>query len=167
MTQHLVAERLRREASCELVFDQIRTAGGGLFKVSGGSMLPALWPGDLVTVERLSIDDLLPGQIVQFRQKENLIVHRVLRVTNGHLVARGDSLPCCDPPVAESNVVGRVVSIERNGRLVGLEQSLPQRIVAAVLRRSGRLRRITMILGSDEPLAQLRDLGKTWLPWAS
>jgi hypothetical protein len=40
-------------------------------------------------------------------------------------------------------------------------------MVAHILRRSGNLRRLAMILGGDEPLVQLWDLGRAWLPWAS
>ncbi len=130
-------------------------------------MLPVLWPGDLVTVERAEFAYLLPGQIIQFRQNECLVVHRMRRAASGHFVARGDSLPCCDPPVGEDQLLGRVVRIERKGRVIGLEQTLAQRMVAHILRRSGNLRRLAMILGGDEPLVQLWDLGRAWLPWAS
>jgi hypothetical protein len=130
-------------------------------------MLPAMWPGDVVTVQRSSVDALFPGQIVLFHQQEKLTVHRLRRVVNGHFVARGDSLPCCDPPVGEDQLLGRVVRIERKGRVIGLEQTLAQRMIAQILRRSGNLRRLAMILGGDEPLVQLWDLGRAWRPWAS
>jgi len=167
MTPPVHSDSLRRQAWCELVFDQARSAGEVRLRVSGCSMLPAMWPGDVVTVRRLCIDEFLPGQIVLFRQKEKLTIHRVRRVAHSHLVASGDSLPCCDPPVSAEQVIGRVVSIERKGHPIDLEQSLQQLVVASLLRCSGRLRRLIMILGGNQPLIQLRAIGKAWFPWAS
>ena len=43
-------------------------------------MVPALWPGDLVTVRSSNLSELQPGSIVVFRQNERLVVHRLMRV---------------------------------------------------------------------------------------
>ena len=125
-------------------------------------MLPVAWPGDVVTVHRCELADLRPGQIVLFGQKEKLTVHRVTRIADDYLLARGDSLPCCDPPVTASEIVGQVVSIVRNGRLIPPELSLWQRVVASILRHSGPCRRILLLAGGR--LLRLEDLR---LPWAN
>jgi len=157
----------RRTAWRELVFEQARTAGEVRLRVSGGSMLPALWPGDVVSVRPCSIAELRPGQILLFGQHQKLTVHRVVQVAGDYLIARGDSLPCADPPVTESELVGQVVSIERRGRRIDPEPSLSRRVIAAILQHSSPLRRITLILSDAKPMSRLWDLGKIYLPWAS
>jgi hypothetical protein len=156
------AEACRRAAWRELVFDVARNSGEVRLKVSGASMLPVAWPGDVVTVRRCELADLRPGQIALFGQKEKLTVHRVTQIADDHLIARGDSLPCCDPPVRASEIVGRVVNIVRNGRFVPTEPSFWQRVVASILRHSGPCRRILLL--ADARLLRLEDLR---LPWAS
>jgi hypothetical protein len=108
-------------------------------------MLPAVWPGDLVTVQSRSFAELQPGQIVLYRREENLITHRIVGLSGDHLIARGDSLPGFDPPVREFEIVGQVVSIFRNGRYIDLEQSIWQRGVAWILRRSDFCTRILLL----------------------
>jgi len=139
------AEAQRRAAWRELVFDVARNCGEVRLKVSGASMLPLAWPGDIVTVRRCELADLLPGQIVLFGQKEKLTLHRVTQVKDDYLIARGDSLPCCDPPVRASEIVGQAASIIRNGRLIPTEPSFWQRVVAVILRYAGPCRRILLL----------------------
>lgn len=52
------------------------------------------------------------------------------------LVTRGDARSRCDKPVKAGEVLGRVESIERNGRRVSPRLSFRQRVVGLVLRRS-------------------------------
>jgi signal peptidase I len=126
----------RRAACCELVAEVARSAGQVRLIVSGASMLPALWPGDLVTVRRCEAAELQPGSIAVYRREEKLIAHRIVRITAGELIARGDSRPRCDRPVAVSAVIGVVDGIVRNGRRVSAEPSPGRTVVSWMLRRS-------------------------------
>ena len=56
-----------------------------------------------------------PGDVVLFSRKGRLFVHRVVEMSGGAVVTRGDSMLDADPPVAVSDVLGRVESIERGG----------------------------------------------------
>lgn len=92
---------------------QIRIAAYGL------SMLPSLWPGDVLTVKQESLDDIAEGEIVLCERNGQFVAHRVLRRPSAgdpYLVTRGDALPFEDEPVARYKVLGRVVSVERRGR---------------------------------------------------
>ena len=138
------AEALRRAVWCELVHEVAGANGEVRLKVAGGSMLPVVWPGDLVTVRRCDFRELRAGQIVLHGRDETLTLHRIARVGSDHVITRGDSLPRYDPPVKASDVVGQVVSISRGDRSIQSEQVMWQRVVAAVLRRSRFLRRGTV-----------------------
>ena len=111
-------------------------------------MLPAIWPGDTVTVQRQDSGELQTGQVILFSRNGRLTVHRVIGVASEHVVTRGDSLPSCDSPVQWTEVVGKVVGIRRNGRAVKVQPSILQRITASMLRRSAWCTRLFIHLSS-------------------
>lgn len=130
------AEAQRRAACCELVLDVACTSGEVSLKLTGTSMLPAVWPGDVVTVQRCNLAELQPRQIVLFRREGGLVAHRVVSVAQDHVITQGDSLPSRDLPVSPLEIVGQVIGISRNGRSVPVGFSLWQRNAAFFLRRS-------------------------------
>jgi len=94
------------------------------FKAHGGSMMPFIKPGDLVSVEPVLNEKLNVGDIVIFHSGELSIIHRMLfqysRGGSTWLLTKGDSVDSPDAPVHSSRVLGKVVSIERNGRKLDL-----------------------------------------------
>ncbi len=111
--------------------------GHARIRVSGASMLPSLWPGDEVTIERADPAHARIGELVAYLRGDRLFVHRVAEHVAGHLVTRGDALPSADPPVAHRDVIGRVVLVERAGRsVVPGEPRLPARLVSTLVSRS-------------------------------
>ena len=88
----------------------------------GQSMRGTFRPGDVLTVEPLSLSRVRPGDVVVFfRQRgdgQDEIVHRVVRRISGGLVTRGDAVGREDAGVvSDGNLIGRVVRRERNGRV--------------------------------------------------
>lgn len=138
----------RRAVCCELVFDVARTSGEVCLKVTGTSMIPAIWPGDVVTVRSCDFAELQPGQIVLYHREAKLTVHRIKKVLHDHLITRGDSLLSFDPSVRSSEIAGRVVSILRAERPIRLTHSVWQRLVSCVLQRSNLCMRIALFLRS-------------------
>ncbi len=143
----MISEAHLQSACCDLVADIARNQGQVQLNVAGASMVPTLWPGDLVTVRSCDLSELQPGSIVVFRQNERLVTHRLMRVdfarwvdsthgADGCLVTRGDARSRCDKPVKASEVLGRVQSAMRNGRPVNLQPSLWHGVLASVFRRS-------------------------------
>jgi signal peptidase I len=138
----------RSSASCELVAEVARSSGEVQLKLTGTSMVPAVWPGDVVTVRHCNVSQLKPGHIVLYCGESSLTAHRLLRFSNDLLILQGDSLPSCDPPMQAFGVVGRVVSIVRNGRPVSLKRKFRHRLVSSIVRRSELCRHVTLRLGS-------------------
>jgi len=134
-------------ACCDLVADVARNHGNVQLRVAGASMVPVLWPGDLVTVQNCDPAQLETGSILVIRQKERLIAHRLVRRAGAYLVTRGDARPRCDDPVKPADVVGRVESITRDGRPVRAQPAGWQRLAAAILRRSELCTRLFLRLG--------------------
>ncbi len=132
------------EACCDLVVKLVRSAGSASLKVNGLSMMPAIWPGDVLSVRRQAPGELRPGQILLFQRDGRLTAHRLIRIEGDRLITRGDALSWFDQPVNAAEVVGQVAGISRNRRVVKLKRSLWQRAAAQVLRRSDLCLRLLM-----------------------
>lgn len=145
----------------ELVAEMADRFGEVRLKVTGASMIPAVWPGDILTVRRCDISEMHPGQIVLYRREEKLVAHRITCVRGDLLTTQGDSLPHEDPPIRESNIVGLAVLLVRNRRRLHLKQSRWQRVGSSILRRSDFCTRMTLRLGR-----RLRPSGNREISWA-
>jgi hypothetical protein len=129
-----------------LVADVATTFGEVRLRVTGLSMLPSIWPGDILTVRRVNPAELAKGRIALYRRQGNLIAHRIARVEPQRLITRGDTLPHDDPPLNVSEIIGQVVGIDRNGRSIPPEPSFWNRAVSSILRRSDFCLRIALCL---------------------
>lgn len=86
-------------------------------RVSGGSMQPALYAGDLALVARAGGVDA--GDIALLKPSgRGPVLHRVTRVLpDGSVVTRGDANASMDVlPTSEQQVTGRVVAVVPVGR---------------------------------------------------
>jgi signal peptidase I len=94
------------------------------FRADGLSMYPAIRDGELITVGPVDADRIVRGDVLLCRSATRLLAHRVVAIA-GHgnervLQLRGDAKGACDAPVAVGDVVGRVLSVSRKGRAIGL-----------------------------------------------
>jgi len=95
-----------------LVVDSLRVSGRLRLRVRGESMLPALWPGDVVEITRCSIEDVRPGEIVLALRGDRFFLHRFLgRSQPSGFLLRGDSMPRPDPQFPDEALLGRLVSL--------------------------------------------------------
>ncbi len=95
----------------ELASEVLRRFGQLRLQVSGASMLPSVWPGDVVTICNSQLCEVRRGDIVLFYRDRRFFMHRVLDVSADRLLTRGDSVISPDPPVRSDELLGRVVSI--------------------------------------------------------
>jgi Peptidase S24-like len=96
-----------------LVADALRNGHlrqGVRLRVHGESMLPTLWPGDIVEIAGCSFEDVQPGEIVLARREGRLFLHRLVASCQlDGFVLRGDSMPGPDPPFPSEALLGRLV----------------------------------------------------------
>lgn len=137
---------LRDAVKRELTAEVIRQFGEVRLKVTGTSMLPSVWPGDMITVRRQSAADLRPGQIVLCYRDRAFVAHRLIAKHGNLCSTRGDSLRYSDQPFRDEEVLGAVVSIVRQGRPVPLSFSLWHRLTSCVVQRSELCTRILLRL---------------------
>lgn len=155
---------------CELAGEVVRTFGRVRVRVTGMSMIPAVWPGDVLVVERKAAEKIERGDIAVAEREGRLVAHRVVgkakdsaRKPNGHapqslspassaviqpLLTRGDSQQAADEPLRPEELLGAVVLIERGSatRRPRRGLSLAARLLAAMARRSTTAARVLVRL---------------------
>jgi signal peptidase I len=109
----------REQGGCSLAAEALRTWGMVKLQATGVSMLPTLWPGDLLTVHSLRLEQSEPGDIVLYMRGGRFVIHRVARKTltgdEAFLIARGDCMPQDDSPVRRRELLGKITEIQRAG----------------------------------------------------
>jgi signal peptidase I len=103
---------------CELVADVLRSYGTVRLQVTGWSMFPMVRPGDELVVDQTGRSEVVPGDIVLFAREQRLFAHRVVANHGSGMLTRGDAMPAPDPPVGESELLGRVSLITRGGKRI-------------------------------------------------
>ena len=143
-----IVSRLSRTAArdlnalkCELAGEVLRSSGSLRLRVTGWSMLPTVMPGDTLLIDRIDSAAVSEGDIVLYGRDRRFFVHRVVakcEPQKAEFVTRGDAMPSNDPPVPESDLLGRVSFILRNGKCIEPRRTLrlPERAVAAVVQLS-------------------------------
>lgn len=140
----------RENRKLGLEVEMLRCHGRIQFKAWGTSMLPSLWPGDLLTIQRAADNEVVSGDIVLVMRANRFFVHRLIerrRVQDCLAwITRGDAMPHNDPPVGASELLGRVASVRRgNSSFVPSRQvSYPNSALAWMLWRWDCFRRLTL-----------------------
>ena len=118
--------------SCTSPYSDIMTqevlAQGFYLRVKGrgSSMYPFVRTGDMLLIEPKTPDELNIGDIIFYRRPTGIYVaHRLIK-KNGSatLITKGDNLCYYDEPVSAKEVLGRVISVEREGCCVRLDSRL-------------------------------------------
>jgi hypothetical protein len=131
-------------AKCELAENALRVFGSLRLRVTGFSMLPAIWPGDLLLIRRQAMEQILPGDIVLFARDGRLIAHRAVCKTGDRatpsLITRGDALPSFDSAVSAAELLGKVCGVFREGEWIEPRKRLGfgARALSLLVSRSGR-----------------------------
>jgi signal peptidase I len=130
--------------ACRLAADSVHKWGGIQLPAMGISMVPAIQPGDVLSIQPVDPKEVSLGDIVVYVREQILVVHRIVRTsaasTEPYLVTRGDRLLRDDPPILPGDLIGRVASIERRNRRVMVQPFLNrlEHALCLVLRRSER-----------------------------
>jgi len=91
--------------------------------------------GDFLYIHDIDLKNFSKGDVVAFRNsiKDNLVVHRVVKISKNNLTTKGDNNPFVDPlPVERSNLVGKVDKFERRGKEYKVKGGLSGLYIAEV-----------------------------------
>lgn len=145
----------REQQKHSLATEVLRGTGQLRLAAMGQSMLPAIWPGDLLSIRAIEMDQVQPGDVILFTREGRFFIHRVVQMreaatesTGRSLVTRGDSMRESDAPVSPEELLGRVETANRNGagELPVLQASGWMRAAGRMLAYSDLLRRVALRL---------------------
>lgn len=88
-------------------------------------MHPTIRGGEIVTAAPIVDGRIVTGDVLLFRSAGRVLAHRVVAIDTAgpeQIVSlRGDAKTGRDAPVRLSDIVGRVVAVERHGRAIRLD----------------------------------------------
>jgi len=111
------------------------------FCASGDSMYPAIRSGDYLHIVPCDASKLRLGDIILATTERGLTAHRIVRIRDAEgglrITMRGDNALRSDRPVASSDVLGRVESVENviTARQTAPESATIMRFAAVLVRR--------------------------------
>ncbi len=152
--------------ACRLVAESVRECGEIRLCAVGTSMVPAIHPGDVLSIQPVNPKEISRGDIVVYAREQVLVVHRVVRTPaescEPYLVTRGDRLLHDDKPVRACDLLGQVVSIERQNRRVSVYpfSNRAGQALRLVLRRSERA--TSLFLRANALWSGLFSKGSVW-----
>lgn len=99
--------------------------GEGWFRIISGSMWPLIEAQDRILAERVDPSEVRPGDIILFKNCHVLVTHRVIRIFKRAgktvIIQKGDAGGSAGT-IAPESILGKVVAIEKNGRLLRLDR---------------------------------------------
>jgi Peptidase S24-like len=112
----------------------------------GTSMLPSIWPGDILIIEPKTEQEIVAGDIVLVARRNRFFIHRLIEKQDSRWITRGDALPHNDDPVNPSEVLGRVSLVHKNNRTIVASQRRPlfYRALAWMLCHSDTFRTVAL-----------------------
>jgi signal peptidase I len=138
-------------AKCALASETLRQFGSLQIKATGTSMLPAVWPGDTLRVEKAAIGQLLPGDIAVYGRDGRIFAHRVIAIEKNTreisaLITQGDAMPHRDSAVSSEELLGKVTRLARAGKNIEPRRTLTRsgRLVSFLARHSQWVTRILL-----------------------
>jgi len=130
----------------EVILDLLSLGHGVRFRAKGGSMQPTIREGEVITVAPVKPRDVKQRDVILYRNKGRVVVHRVARIRRKEgnrvlFITRGDGSCSCDAPVESHQILGAVVSVQRNGRSIDLVSKRSKILTKAML-TAFRLKRL-------------------------
>lgn len=88
------------------------------FVVKGFSMHPFIKSKDVLTISPVGNKRLAIGDVVAFisERPKQLIVHRIVKVTDDFYMVKGDNSLCSDGLIPKEDILGYVVKQKRSGK---------------------------------------------------
>lgn len=157
----------------DVTIDLLKRGTPVRFRANGKSMQPTISEGEIITVEPVKPSLVKRGDIVLYQNHCGVIAHRVVAILNPRssifnsfftsilhpqfsilstfFILRGDASGACDEPVKPQQILGRVISVERDGRSFRLN-TLKAKIFHSARRRASLLKQRIVRISSCNPL---------------
>jgi len=85
------------------------------------SMTPTIKINDYIIVKKIPLSQLRIGSIILYQNENFFYTHRFLYKKEKLLRTKGDRLHYIDPSISQKQFLGKVIAIEKNGKIINLE----------------------------------------------
>src|SRR5581483_7306856 len=140
--------RTRDECGCSLAAEVLEQNGTVRLRVSGQSMLPTLWPGDVLTIQSSPLHEVERGELVLYERGKRFFVHRLISKLGAanYFVTRGDCMAESDSPLSREQFLGVVTMIRRGETVIvpSRTRSRANRLLALLLSEVAPLQRLVL-----------------------
>ena len=90
-------------------------------RLKGESMLPFLKNGQTLLFRPAEAESIAVGNIVLYHENDKVISHRVFRKGKGFIQTKADASVYADSPITSDRLIGKVVAVEKDGRVSRLD----------------------------------------------
>ncbi len=106
-------------------FEEILDKYGELtYTNKGTSMLPMLRPEkDVFTIKKTE-DGYKENDVVLFKRNGRYLLHRIVKVFDDHYTIMGDNCVSCEENVRDEDMLGVLVSFQRDGKKIDVNDPL-------------------------------------------
>ena len=126
-----------------VIEDALRKGATVRFRAEGTSMYPTIRHGDTITVVAVSPGQVARGDVLLCHQGRRVLAHRVVGVTTYGtervFQLKGDARIECDAPVSASAILGAVIDVRRDRRLIPLCRLAAVAILTRAVRAVARV----------------------------
>lgn len=88
--------------------------GYTMFEVVTGSMSGSIEIGDIVVVKITKPEELKIDDIIVFKEEDNIITHRLIKINEDTFVTKGDANNTEDEPIKKEDTIGKVEKVISN-----------------------------------------------------
>jgi signal peptidase I len=116
---------MREQLFIELSTELLHQGRAVRFKAPGLSMNPTIKEGETIIIQPAAPSSVRKGDIILYSFERGFIAHRVVRILRKKgdtpsFIMRGDASDSSDCPVSAPQVLGKVISVRREGRIIDL-----------------------------------------------
>ncbi len=102
-------KKIDLKLACELFSKQPSS-----FRVSSSCMWPFIKRGDSVLVKNCKPQELKKGEIIVYRNGDNLFVHRIVEIRENNFITKADMNFKKDKPISGEQIIGRVGIVKKD-----------------------------------------------------
>lgn len=109
----------------------VNVFGYTFFEVATGSMSGTLDIGDIIIVKITK--QIKTNDIIVYKKYESYITHRVIEIENNKIITKGDANNTNDEPIGKEDVVGKVVKVFKNIKILKKVLKSPSVLIPIII----------------------------------
>lgn len=109
----------------------VNVFGYTFFEVATGSMSGTLDVGDIIIVKITK--QIKTNDIIVYKKYESYITHRVIEIENNKIITKGDANNTNDEPIGKEDVVGKVVKVFKNIKILKKVLKSPSVLIPIII----------------------------------